>query len=126
MLAEGQASGLNSVAFTTQAELLSNLGVWDMMEQMRSANVSRHERSANIVGMRELLKPEGLGGFKTLIQEKATGVIDVKDILPPADLRRKLKTPLLSGGHMPLMEGRYPQTSWEAPSLWGEWRPTTR
>ena len=124
--AEGHSLGLNSVAYTTQAELLSNLGIRDMMEQVRSANISRHERSANIVGMRELLKPEGLGGFKALIQEKATGVADAEDVLPPRNLHRNLKPPILSGGHMPLMEGRYPHASWEAPSLWGEWRPADR
>ena len=121
--AVGHPLGLNPVAYTTQAELLGNLGIRDMMEQMRSVNVSQHERSANIVGLRELLKPEGLGGFKVLIQEKETGVSGAEDTLPPSDLRQHLKTPLLSSRHMPLMEGRYPHTSWEAPSLWGEWRP---
>ena len=124
--AEGQAAGLNSVVYTTQAELLSNLGIRDMMEQVRNANIGRYERSANIVGMRELLKPEGLGGFKALIQEKATGAVDAEDVLPARTLHYNLKTPLLSGDHMPLMEGGYPQPSWEAPSLWGEWRPADR
>ena len=124
--AEGRAAGLNSVAYITQAELLSNLGIQDMMEQMRRSNISRRDRSANIVGLRELLKPDGLGGFKVLIQEKATSVTDAEDVLPPRDLRQNLKTPLLSSCHMPLMEGRYPHASWEAPSLWGEWRPAAR
>ncbi len=124
--AEGQAAGLNSVTYTTQAELLGNLGIRDVMEQIRNANIRRHERSANIVGMRELLKPEGLGGFKALIQEKATGVADAEDVLPPRNFHQNLKTPLISSDHMPLMAGRYPQASWEAPSLWGEWRPADR
>lgn len=123
---EGHSLGLKSVAYTTQSELLSNLGIRDMMGQIRSAKISQYERSANIVGLRELLKPEGLGGFNILIQEKGTGVTDAERLSPAVELRQSLRAPLLSGRHMPLMEGRYPHTTWEAPSLWGEWRPSSR
>ena len=124
--AEGHSLGLNSVAYTTQAELLSNLGIRDMMEQVRSANISRRERSANLASLRELLKPEGLGGFKVLIQEKATDATMESQIEPGYAGWGDQPVPLLSSRHMPLLEGRYPHASWEAPSLWGEWRPATR
>ena len=122
----GRAAGLNSVEYTTQAELLGNLGIRNMMEQVRSANISQHERSANIVGLRELLKPEGLGGFKVMIQEKGTNATLGSQVGSRDARWGELSVPLLSSRHMPLMEGRYPHTSWETPSLWGEWRPTTR
>lgn len=122
----GRAAGLNSVAYTTQAELLDNLGIRDMMEQVRSANISRHERSANVVGLRELLKPEGLGGFKVLIQEKATTATLESQVGSRDAGWGELPVPLLSSRHMPLMEGRYPHTSSETPALWGEWRPPDR
>ena len=122
---EGLSLGLNPVVYTTQAELLSNLGIRDVMEQVRSANISHRERSANIVGLRELLDPEGLGGFKVLIQEMATNATLESQIQPRYSGWGDLPVPLLSSRHMPLMEGRYPHTSWEAPLLWGEWIPTT-
>jgi SAM-dependent MidA family methyltransferase len=120
----GQAVGLNTLVYQTQSELLCQLGIYEMREGFRSGSMNRYERNANMMALRELLKPDGLGGFKALIQEKATGVVDAEDLLPSRDLRQDLKMPFLSGRHMSLMEGRYPHTSWEAPSLWGEWRPS--
>lgn len=93
------------------------------MQKLRRASVSQHERSANVMALRELMKPDGLGGFRVLIQEKGTGVKVYGDIVPNETMIQGLALPLLSDRHLPLMEGRYPHTSWEAPSLWGEWRP---
>ena len=115
---EGRVAGLNTLAYITQADWLRSMGMDDLMEKLRSAEISRHERSANLMGLRELMKSDGLGGFKALIQEKGTGVTDAAQLIPPNDLRRSLGAPLLSSRHMPLMEGLYPHTTWETPSLW--------
>ena len=45
-------------------------------------SLSERERQANRMGMLELVKPEGLGGFKVLVQEKNTGVDDIGQTRP--------------------------------------------
>lgn len=124
--AEGHAAGLNSVAYTTQVELLHTLGIQDMMRQLRSAPIGSHERNTNMMALRELFKPDGLGRFKGLIQEKDTVARRHHELVPDKLTLEKLRLPLLSDRHIPLTEGRYPHTTWEAPSLWGEWRPAAR
>ena len=118
--AEGRAAGLNTLAFTTQAEMLRSLGITEMMQQLRSATLSQHVHNANMMALRELVKPDGLGGFKALIQEKGTGVKAHGDIVPNEAMRQGLTLPLLTRRHMPLMDGRYPHTGWEMPSSWSE------
>ena len=117
---EGRAAGLNTLAYTTQSEFLHALGIQDMMLQLRSAPLSHHDRSANQMAMRQLVEPDGLGRFRVLVQEKQSGVASMEQILPDESVHRRLPAPLLSPRHMPLMEGRYPQTNWEMPSLWDE------
>ena len=123
---EGQVAGLNTLAYMTQADWLRSMGIEDMPRKLRIASTSQYERNANVMALRELMKPDGLGGFKVLIQEKGTGANVYGDIVPNRAMIQGLTPPLLSDRHMPLMEGRYSHTSWEAPSLWGEWRPAGR
>lgn len=123
---EGHAAGLNSVAYATQAELLHTLGIQDMMRQLRSTPISSHERNTNMMALRELVKPDGLGRFKGLIQEKGTAATRHHELVPDKLTLEELRLSLLSDRHLPLMKGRYPHTTWEAPSLWGEWRPAVR
>ena len=122
---EGLVAGLNTLAHMTQADWLRLMGMESLMKKLRSASVSQHERSANVMALHELMKPDGLGSFKVLLQEKGTKVKSYGNIVPNEAMIHELTPPLLSDRHMPLLEGRYPHSSWEAPSLWGEWRPTT-
>ena len=123
---EGQAVGLQTLAYMTQADLLQDMGMDEMLRKMRVTPMSQHQRTANVMALRDLVKPSGLGGFKALIQEKGTDVAAYASLVPPESVRQALSSPMLSSRHMPLMEGRYPHTSWEAPSLWGEWQPQAR
>ena len=118
---EGRCAGLNTLAYMTQAELLSAMGIGEMLQRLRTASMTQQERNANMMGLRELVKPDGLGGFRALIQEKGTNVRTAAELASSADMGYALNMPMLSARHMPLMEGRYPHTAWEAPSLWGEW-----
>ncbi len=117
--AGGQAAGLNAIAYATQADFLDSLGIREMMRQMRSTTISQYERNANMMGLRELVKPDGLGDFKVLVQEKGIGIAGPQELRSPDALLERLGLPLLSSRHMPLMEGRYPHASWETPALWG-------
>ena len=78
------------------------------------------------MSMRELVKPEGLGGFKVLFQEKATGVSDLAQIQPGYAPCQTMPLPMLTDRHMPLIQGRFPHTSWETPLLWDDWQQDIR
>ena len=117
---DGCAAGLSAIAYTTQADLLQALGIDDMLRQIRTMPLSPRERSANLMAMRQLIKPSGLGGFKALIQAKGVEA-SAADIAPSTAQRGELQAPLLSDRHMPLLEGRYPHAAWqvwETPELW--------
>ena len=118
--AGGQAAGLNAIEYVTQADFLDSLGIREVMRRMRGAVMSQYERNANMMGLRELVKPDGLGDFKVLVQEKGTGITAAEELRPKDDQLKRLEPPLLSSRHMPLMEGRFPHTAWETPSLWDE------
>ena len=115
---EGRAVGLNSLGLLKQAGYLNNLGLRRWTEKLHSLEISSHERDANTMAMRELVKPDGLGGFRVLVQEKGSGLVDIESI--SLELKRidDLPVPLLRDDHIPLLEGKYPQISWEMDSLW--------
>lgn len=117
---DGRAAGLSAIAYTTQADLLQALGIDEMLRQVRVMPLSPRDRSANLMAMRQLIKPSGLGGFKALIQAKGVEA-SAADIAPPQQQRGEPQAPLLSDRHMPLLEGRYPHAAWqvwETPELW--------
>jgi hypothetical protein len=68
---------------------------------------------ANAMAMRDLADPDGLGGFKVLIQERATCLRDVDGVFPPPKYVGQLPIPLLRTDHVPLYEGVYPTHTWE-------------
>lgn len=114
---EGSAAGLSALAYATQAALLTALGMDDMLRRVRAIPPADPQRAANLMAMRELVNPSGLGGFKALIQGKRVSA-SASQLTPPPALLQSLRPPMLTDRHMPLMQGRYPQTSWETPNLW--------
>ena len=118
LLEEGKRVGLNPVALTTQAEFLRGLGHHEFLRKIRAGDLPTAERAANMMSLNELVKPGGLGDFKVLIQEKASG-IDKLEALKLGDLDLSgVKAPLLGDDHMPLMGGAYPHQSWDMSELW--------
>ena len=123
VIAEGGASGLRAIGLTTQSEYLRCLGFERMVYELRRARIGQRERDANLMALRELIKPQGLGGFKVLVQEKGTGVTNLGRLKPPRLLPGEMgegrKTvPLLKPYHVSLMEARYPHLSWDIEELW--------
>ena len=52
----------------------------------------------------ELIKPEGFGKFKVLVQEKNTGADRMEDLIPPHTALSEIATPLLDTTHVPLLQ----------------------
>ena len=125
MVSEGEVSGLRPVGMCTQAQLLYGLGLEAWLGRLRAEGLTQRQRDANAMAMRELVKPDGLGGFKVLVQEKGTGITDLGQlgILKEPAVERgqwteSLHVPLLGADHVPLMEGRYPHAGWQGEGLW--------
>lgn len=116
LVSEGEAAGLSPVGLCTQAQLLRGLGIGAWLQKLRTEELTQRERDANAMAMRDLVRPDGLGAFKVLVQEKGTGVTELAQITPPGDpdeLTGDLPVPLLRSDHVPLMEGRYPHAGWQ-------------
>ena len=83
------------------------------IRELRKTSLSQSELYSNLMAMRQLIEPAGLGNFKVLIQEKNTGIDSLQQILPDLDTIDLGSPPLLSLEHIPLLEGRYPHTVWK-------------
>ncbi len=113
VVAEGRAVGLKPLRLMTQAEYLDRLGLSAWLERLRGQDISPRELRANAMAMRDLVDPEGLGGFKVLIQEKGTCTGSLRELFPSPDDVGQLPVPLLGAGHTPLLEGKLPPQAWE-------------
>ena len=125
VMAHGTNSGLGVVGLESQSEFLDRLGFQRLLYRLRSKKLGQRERDSNVMAMRELVKPGGLGGFKVLVQEKGTDVACLAKITPlyarpgePGVRDDALPVPLLKPYHVPLLEGRYPHLSWASEDLW--------
>ncbi|MBE0481160.1 MAG: SAM-dependent methyltransferase [Dehalococcoidia bacterium] len=111
----GERNGLHFEALCSQREFLQNLGIDAFIDALGRKGLSNAEYLANRFSMLELIREEGLGSFKVLVQSK--GIPDAALIcLDPQNSYRKglkaseheLEIPLLRRDHMPLLRGRYP------------------
>ena len=116
--AAGEAAGLRTVGRLSQADFLRRNGFDDMLHHLRGTDLGERERQANRMGMLELARPEGLGGFKVLVQEKNTGVDHMGQIAPDPSVVSTGDVPLLGPNHINLAAGRYPHAAWEPGELW--------
>ena len=122
---EGEAVGLRPWGLTTQAQYLRGLGLDRWLGRLRVEGLPQRERESNAMAMRDLVRPDGLGGFKVLVQEKGLGNAGLSRLPPLGELDGEaeemadsLPIPLLRPEHVPLMEGRYPHAAWRWEDLW--------
>lgn len=109
---EGRRAGLETIGLVTQAEYLGRLGLGSWVRAVRTMGLGQQEKQANTMAMRNLVDPSGLGNFRVLVQEKGTAIDHIEATMPGDDAELG-DTPLLSRGHMPLMEGRYAHATWQ-------------
>ena len=113
VIEEGREVGLEPICLMTQEEYLNRLGLKVLTDRLRDRDLLPRDVRANTTAMRDLVDPDGLGGFKALIQEKGTGLDDVERLFPPTESVERLPMPLLRSDHVPLFEGMYPTQTWE-------------
>ena len=100
LIAEGLNAGLKPVFLTTQAEFLASLGFDPMFASMKEYDIERSVKTANLRAMNELVKPDGLGKFRALAQEKNSGITRSSDLLPSPERLADLSTPLMTAKHL--------------------------
>lgn len=113
----GERAGLETLAFVNQHQFLHNLGLQRYLHRLRDMDLPLREAAANRFGMLELVRPDGLGRFKVLVQGKGVtgcGLWGAVGGTPIFDT----PVPLLTSRHAPLLAGRYPDelSDWE--HLW--------
>ncbi len=116
VIKSGYKAGLCSVRLTSQEEFLLNLGLRAFIEAMNRKRLDYQEYLANRFAMLELVRPEGMGNFKVLIQGKGTDVMSLYGFIINNEKMRELKArsdelnvPLLTREHVPLLAAKYPQ-----------------
>ena len=117
----GASAGLDVLGYGTQAAFLQNLGMGELLA--RRPVVSPRQAQAGRVGMRELVKPGGLGDFKVMAFGK--GVLKPElwgfSASPQAkEMAANLPPLSLTPAHMDLLAGRYPSTEMEFDVAWDE------
>ena len=100
LITEGLNVGLRPVFLTTQAEFLASLGFNAMLASMRARDTERSAKTANLRAMTELVKPDGLGRFRVLAQEKNSGITRSADLLPSPEHLAGLRAPLMTADHL--------------------------
>ena len=84
------------------------------MADLREKPLSQPVRDANLMAIRHLVDPDGLGAFKVFVQTKDTDVTEAERLMPT---RGTLAAPLLRPEHAPLMASKYPHVAFEPPSF---------
>ena len=118
LIDDGVSVGLQPVALVSQAGWLKGLGFDGMLRRLRESGLSQTNLRANTMSMLDLVRPEGLGGFRVLLQQKGTGVESIGPLTPAGWQHLPQDLPLLGPRHMRLLEGRYPHEAWDPGDLW--------
>ena len=114
---DGRAVGLRPLALLTQAEYLNRLGLGVWIDGLRGRGVSDWTWRANAAAMRGLADPNGLGGFKVLLQEKGVRTRCVDAVFPSARRVERLRAPLILDGSAQASRGVH----WTGEAADGGW-----
>ncbi len=108
---EGRRAGLLPFSLRSQGRFLDEAGLRVWIERMRREPMPEPHRMANLVGMRDLIKPDGLGAFKVLLQAKDDASLD--GLAEGGPTPEELPLPTLTDEHARLLEARYPHLAWQ-------------
>ena len=105
----GETAGLDTLGMVTQREFLGNLHLDKLQQHLRNHSLTPQQMQANRAGITDLVRLEGLGDFKVLIQSKNVGSPNLWGLTgspEAADLVERLPVPLLTDNHLSLPDGR--------------------
>lgn len=110
----GEAAGASLLGLLPQGAFLWNLGLPVFIEALSRLQLSQNEYYTNLIALRDLARPEGLGSFRVLVQGKGVpetgldGLADPQGPHPNWDRGAGLPVPRLDQRHIPLLKARYP------------------
>jgi SAM-dependent MidA family methyltransferase len=125
-------AGFVAIGHTSQREFLGRLGAGGFLSRLAQSVESPSELAGNRAAILELVKPEGLGGFRVAIHGKgvAASPAGLTGLARDGSERRRsseaesrdLPVPVLGRGEdrVPVMEGRYPHAAQEFTATWEE------
>ncbi len=124
---EGSERGLQPLGLTTQRAFLTALGMQGYLAALDRTALRRRDYEANWVAMQELLRADGLGRVKLLIQQKGLEEFDPAGLRPtglsPQELGRDLSrepVPLLTASHIPLTTLSSTEAMLDVDGMWNE------
>lgn len=111
----GEKRGWNTLTLISQRQFLVNLGFNVFLEAIARRGLGYQEYLANRYSMLELVRREGMGDFRVLIQSKGMADVPLYATQSDSDLKDRLqrnmgtiKVPLLTSEHIGLLSGKYP------------------
>lgn len=117
----GERNGLELCGLTTQRQFLLNLGFRAFVDALHFQKLPPLAYEANRMGMMDLIKPQGLGGFKALLQAKGISSEELYGLRADNPLttqlkaqRESLRVPLLSQEHVAIFQAKHPEIPWDA------------
>ena len=111
----GKRLGLQACGIVSQRGFLGNLGILGIRNGLRGMGLPSGQYNANLMGLGNLIDPEGLGGFKVCIQAKGVGAGRLCGLGGEGLIFDGcLPVPLLTERHVNLLEGKYPHMAWDA------------
>ena len=113
----GTENGLVGIGIVSQADLLGALGINRWLHNLRSMELAQPDYDANMMAMRDIIRPGGLGDFGILVQQQNTETHNLEQLLP-AEKEDLPPPPLLDPTHTPLLEGSYPHATWQPSQTW--------
>ena len=112
----GSGRGMDMLGYTTQQHFLDNLGVGQFLSRLGSLELPLKALQANRGGLIDLVRPNGLGNFKVLVQGKNVGRPILWGVEPDKWSRKlieNLEPPLITPQHISHLKGRYPPGDYE-------------
>ena len=111
----GKRWGLQACGLVSQRDFLGNLGIVGIRNGLRDLRLPSSQYNANMMGLGNLIDPEGLGRFKVCIQAKDVGAGRLSGLGGEGLIfDGGMPVPLLTERHVNLLEGKYPHMAWDA------------
>ena len=111
LINRSERSNLQQLYMLNQQEFLSRWGVENWIDDIRVKKISQNVLHSNLVGIRQLMRDDGFGQFKVLIQYIGKEIDSLGSILPDETSANGYPVPMLTGKHADYLGSKYPHVT---------------